>query len=312
MIPKHLHPSLHLIHESFIIFRRYPSLLIPLLIIWIVFSGFTLYIKYAADFSIFGATPIWVLVVGAVFFFALLLTMSCFVLLECVEQIESGAQPNLILALKHTVRFNILTALPLVIIWTFLLLLFLFLRALFSRKKKNRENNSESFSVKDAAQTVAGFERFSFSATFISAVNKLVRMIMFLILPAIAWERLGSMASIRRGISIFKSNLVQFTSGYVLIELVMALLILPAAFFGALDKEKILSLPDWAWIAIAIYSGVIWSYTIYLEQLFTANLYLWHKKWEAAVALAQQEGRPLPVLRDIPKPSLLDGINEFA
>lgn len=44
---------------------------------------------------------------------------------------------------------------------------------------------------------------------------------------------------------------------------------------------------------------------MYLEQLFMAQLYLWHQKWESAVEDAQKSGRPVPSLHDVDQPLLL-------
>ena len=54
-----------------------------------------------------------------------------------------------------------------------------------------------------------------------------------------------------------------------------------------------------------------WSFTIYLEQMFTAELYLWSLKWEQAVHKAQQENKPLPELIDVPRPSILDEVPDL-
>lgn len=41
------------------------------------------------------------------------------------------------------------------------------------------------------------------------------------------------------------------------------------------------------------------------------ELYLWNWKWEKEVAKAQQEGKPTPSLRDVPRTSLLDKVHEL-
>ena len=46
---------------------------------------------------------------------------------------------------------------------------------------------------------------------------------------------------------------------------------------------------------------------MYLEQMFMANLYLWHLSWEKAIAFAVEQGKPQPAFKDIPQPKgLLD------
>jgi hypothetical protein len=70
-------------------------------------------------------------------------------------------------------------------------------------------------------------------------------------------------------------------------------------------------LPDIAWIITIIYAAFAWSYSIYLEQMFSANLYLWHLRWEKECIEAQRAGRQLPALRDVPRPSILDEVPDL-
>lgn len=60
-----------------------------------------------------------------------------------------------------------------------------------------------------------------------------------------------------------------------------------------------------------ITAGGSGSYSIYLEQMFTAQLYLWHIKWEKAVKKAREDGKEAPSLRDVPRPSVLDKVSDL-
>jgi hypothetical protein len=59
------------------------------------------------------------------------------------------------------------------------------------------------------------------------------------------------------------------------------------------------------WVAIIIYMGVAWSFSMYLEQMFMAQLYLWHTNWEASVARATAAHQPPPAFDAVPRPELL-------
>ena len=52
-----------------------------------------------------------------------------------------------------------------------------------------------------------------------------------------------------------------------------------------------------------LYIGCAWSYSIYLEQMFMAELYLWHLKWERSGKAGSIE--------QIPPPQLLDNVHEL-
>jgi hypothetical protein len=66
-----------------------------------------------------------------------------------------------------------------------------------------------------------------------------------------------------------------------------------------------INFPEWVWVAVIIYSGLAWSFCMYLEQMFTAQLYLWHLKWEESVLEAKKRNQPLPLFKDTEQPALL-------
>jgi len=136
-------------------------------------------------------------------------------------------------------------------------------------------------------------------------------MIMFLILPAIAWENLGFWKSVKKGLATFKAYLSEFVTGFVLTEVAAIIIFLPPAILFSISGELDVSLPDPVWIATIIYIAFAWSYSIYLEQMFTAELYLWNLKWEKEVAKAQKENRPIPSMREVSRPSVLDEVHEL-
>jgi hypothetical protein len=45
---------------------------------------------------------------------------------------------------------------------------------------------------------------------------------------------------------------------------------------------------------------------MYLEQMFTAELFLWYKNWEDKVRIAKDTGQQPPKMNDVNQPSLLD------
>jgi hypothetical protein len=66
------------------------------------------------------------------------------------------------------------------------------------------------------------------------------------------------------------------------------------------------------WTVVFIYIAFAWSFSIYLEQMFCAELYLWHLKWEDAIRVAKQKGRKGPTsISQVKKPCLLDEVNDL-
>lgn len=299
-----------LIKESIRVFNHHPKFLVPLLVTWLIYAPVILYLKYGFNWDAYAGVQILWIVFGIIFFFAFLLAFSCSMLLELIQQLESGQKMNLAKSFSHTLRHNILKIIPLVFVWAIIWFILTIIQALLSKKKRGKSER-EAFTAENAAKTLAGFQKFSLSRAFFKALEKGIRMIIFLILPAIAWENLGFWKSVKKGIATFKAHLSEFVTGFVLTEVAAIIIFLPPAILFYISGELEVSLPDPVWIATIIYIAFAWSYSIYLEQMFTAELYLWNLKWEKEVARAQKEGKPIPSMREVPRPSVLDEVHEL-
>ncbi len=297
-----------LIKESIRVFNHHPKFLIPLLLTWVVYAPIVLYLKYWFNWDAYTTSQVFLIVFGVIFVFAFLLSFSCSMLLELIQQLESGQKMSVAKAFEYTLSHNTIRILPIVFVWTIIWFILLVIQALLSKDKKREK---ESFSAENAAKTLAGYRSFSLSRAFFEALQKGVRMVVFLILPAIAWENLSFWQSVKKGLAVFRSNLSAFVTGFVLTGLAATIIFLPPALLFYISDELEVTFPDWVWLITIIYIAFGWSYSIYLEQMFTAELYLWNHKWEKEVAKAQQEGRPIPTLNQVPRPSVLDDVHEL-
>lgn len=298
-----------LIKESFNVFNRYPKFVVPLLGVWLIYAPVILYLKFWLNVDDYTTFQLFSIIIAVIFLFTFLLSFSCSVLLELVQQLESEQDLSLSKSLKSTFGHNIIRMLPIMIVWTIIWFILLLIQALLS---KDRKHEKTSFSAENAARAIAGYREFSFSAAFFEALQKGVRMVVFLILPAIAWDNLGFWQATKKGLLVFRTNLTEFVTGFVTTGFVATVVFLPPAIIFALSEgDNPIVFPNWVWSVTLIYLAFAWSYSLYFEQMFTAQLYLWNSKWEKAVAKAQLESRPLPALKDIPQPSILDNIPEL-
>ena len=170
----------------------------------------------------------------------------------------------------------------------------------------SEEEKEEELSAKNAAKTLAGVGSFSLSESFFDALQKGTRMVVFLILPAIAWENLSFIAAIRKGIYVLKKNLNIFVGGFLLTLTATFIIYLPPGIIFYISGKFNVKFEDWVWVTTLIYCAFAWSFSMYLEQMFTAELYLWHLKWEKAVRKAKKYGQKIPKLNQIDAPSILD------
>lgn len=197
---------------------------------------------------------------------------------------------------------------PLSIVWATIWFVLTVIEAFLSKKKESSEDNT--LTAQNAAATIANYREFSFSAAFIDALKKGARMVMFLIMPAIAWENLGVLAATKKGLAVLRAHLGDFGSGYALTYAAAAIVFLPPGIIfelgtGRHGNPPLIHFPDSVWVGTIIYIGLVWSFCIYLEQMFMAQLYLWHMKWESKVELAKEEHQPLPEFHSVGCPQLL-------
>lgn len=289
-------------------FYKYPILLIPLLVVWAIYAPIVVYLKWHFNWEQYTLKETLLIVFAVIWIFAMLLTISCSLLLELVQQKETGHPFNLFKSLSDTLTKNIFHILILSFIWATIWFVLTILEAVFS-KNKSKENERES--SENIAKTLSGAGDVSMLSLTFEALNKGIRMIVFLIMPAFAWENLSIWKSIKKGFLVLKLRKREFIAGYTLSYLAGIVVFLPPSIMFYLSGKWHVEFPEWSWLVCIIYIAFAWSYTIYLEQMFTAELYLWQLKWEKEVLKAKESGAVQPRFQDVIKPSITDDISDL-
>ena len=264
-----------LFKKSFSYLFENPVFLVPIFICWLIVVGIILYLRYYWV----GPESIGLMLLsiyGFVFLIAYTICLANLVLLELMNQREEKRPISLWQAFGETVSFNAVRAIPIAIFYSIVWFIIILLRALTSRKK---DRSKAEPSLKDAALTLGGINAnpFSWIRLGLRMLEKLLRMTIFLALPAIAWENKGSFSAFGKAVEIIKQHPVQFLTTYALTgisALIMALPLVPIM----VANEAELELPGYIWLAIIIYEGIIWTLGMYLEQMSVASLYLLHTK----------------------------------
>jgi len=300
--------SFAIIKYCFTAIIKWPVLITPLLFCWALYAPLVLYIKFGLKtkgMPVMTQLGISFIIICILSF---ILSISCLWVLELMRQIEIKGRVNLFEAFFNLLVRDVIRALPIMILWAFIWFILFVLSVIFS-KKHNDDDNNQSLTAESAAETLMGTNNISFSGAFFSAVEKAVRMIVFLIYPAIAWEGRNSFDAIKRGMQILKGHLKKFVGGYILTEVAAALVYLPAAILYEIHSRLHVQYPDWVWVTILIYLAFAWSLSMLLEQLYTADLYTWNAKWEHECRKIKHAKGPkakLPSLSKVKPPSLLD------
>jgi len=298
---------------SFKVFGKYPIMLIPIFIVWLIYAPTVIYFKRLFNWEKYSLTEIFLIVFLIILGFAILLTVSCSVLLELIQQIETRKKISLLNAWGETVTKNLIKIIPLAITWAIIWFILTVIDVMIDAITKGRhKKGKERMTPRNVAKTLGGYDRISLWTLSIDILQKGIRMMVFLIIPAFAWENLGFSRSIKKGFAVFKSHLEEFATGFSLTYLAATIIFLPPGLLLYITGKLDIALPDWVWFLTIIYIAFGWSYSLYLEQMFVADLYLWHLKWEEKYEKSRLTGKDIPSgLWAVQKPSILDDVPDL-
>ena len=299
-----------LIKESIKALKKYPQMLIPLLLCWLIYAPILVIFKFHIPWHNYEFTTQALIVFSAILLLSFIFSWSAFVLLELIKQIETNQETNIIKALYASVT-NTIIALPIVISWAVIWFVITIVEAMLRRKSADGDDESTEYNAENVAKTVAGFEQFSLSAAFFDALKKGVRMLAFIIYPAIAWEKLNTIKSVKKGFVVAKSHKAEFVSGFIITELAALIVFLPPCILFYISGKFNVDFPDMVWFGTMVYCAFAWSFILFLEQMFVAELYLWHLIWEKEVNIAEANDEPKPKLADVKRPSVVDNVADM-
>ncbi|MFY0605056.1 MAG: hypothetical protein JXQ93_14085 [Flavobacteriaceae bacterium] len=290
------------------IFKKHPIFILPLFMTWIVIATGVIYFKWHFPWSDYNTKG--QLTFAYLFYFIASGTVlfSCSILVELIEQDENGIKMSISKAISDSLSKNIGHLFYLTLIWSITWFLLVLLKVLFSKKKNN---GTEEESAENIARTLAGSDSFSWSTFTIDMLIQALRMIMFVIIPAFAWENKSFSNSFKRGIAIIGSRTSNFIDGFVISLGVQFIMYLPPSIMFYLSNKAKVEFDDIWWYICIVYIGFAWSFTLYVEQLFGAELYLWQMKYEKECNIAKKNNLPIPKFSDIEKPLLLDEIKDL-
>ncbi|MEM2137843.1 MAG: hypothetical protein QW568_02035 [Candidatus Anstonellaceae archaeon] len=296
--------------DSLHVLVKYPVFAVPLLIVWLLMAPLVLYTYFNSETMLQGldiAGALFILF-GIIYFYSLLFSFSCIIMLELIQQHETGKPLNLKAAVAEGFQKDFIAVLVLSFFWAIIWVILTVIEALLSSVKDKNKRSEQS--TREAAKALTGQGgAFSWLGLGIDMVRKLVRLFIFLVLPAVAWEDRGVIGAVKRGGSVVKSHISEFLTAYAGSGFAAALIFLPLAIFFQATEN--MTLPDYYYYIAITYGAMAWVLSMYIEQMNMALLFMWHKKWETASQKAQAAGKPIPTMSEIPMPSLLDDIPDL-
>ncbi|MBI2653542.1 hypothetical protein HYX02_01900 [Candidatus Woesearchaeota archaeon] len=284
-----------LLVDSVKVLFKEPIFLVPIFFSWILVSATILYVRYYLPEGM-----IFITIFGFIFLMTMIISLANIVMLEFMEQIETGKKISFSKAIKEAVFLDLLKVIPVALIWAIVWFILLVIRILTS-KKKERSSRPEP-SMQDAAMALGGDKPFSWWGLGLDLIEKVVRMFIFLSLPAIAWENKGPFSAFKKAFQIVRKHPLQFLTTYTLTGVVALIMGVPLVIIFSLAHGGV-SFPPVFWTIVIIYISIIWTLGIYLEQMSVGLLYLWHLKWVKNGSKGD--------LSSVKKPDLLDDIREL-
>ena len=276
-----------------------PVFLIPIFFSWIIVAIVVLYNRYYfPELQSFWLIVIDVYLLIVIMSFSIIFANT--IMLELIQQIETGKKTSFSKALKETLGSNLIKIIPIALIWALVWLFIVILRALTSKARKGGRAKP---SARDAARTLSGMNTpFSLSRLGLSMMEKAIRMTVFMALPAVAWENQGPFSAFKKSFQILKKHPLQFLTSYSLTLAAGMVMALPLIPIYILDELGVV-LSSTIWVLVIIYVGIIWTLEVYLEQMSIGILYMWHMKWLKKGGQGE--------LSSVKKPDLFDDIHEL-
>ncbi|CAN5182744.1 hypothetical protein BH11PAT4_BH11PAT4_3680 [soil metagenome] len=286
-----------LLHKSFTFPFKFPKLLTPIIVGFVVltlgaYQVSKLEVFHTSTPDDFGAGYIITLALLLLFVHSLVTIFSASIILEMIQQWEASRRMSYFKAFWHSATRNLGVLLPLAATLT----IKVFVINVISNMLKSVAGRSPA-----ASAAVSVGEELA---------ERYLQMRTFLVIPAVAWENLGSVAAgerVDRALRVFGP---EFNRGFWRYNFYTFLLNLPVAFVAFLIAEDVVPVSATILFATIAYGFMTVAFSMVAQVLYTAQLYFWYLQYEAAKEkLTPEEARDL-VIGDVPLVHLLE--NETA
>lgn len=292
--------SLRIVGDSYRLLFRHPILLVPMLWAYAAWTAMSLAWNLELRYRVPPLEqPLWIF--SIILVAASLFSIAALTVLEMIEQRETGGSIQLGRAFRRALVPNTLRALPIIVGFALIWFLLNTLAALWGAGSK-----LVGLTARNARRELTEDDE-----PWFGYAHKALRMFVFTLLPAVAWEGRWAPTAFVRGVQVLREQTWRFIAGFFALEVAMGMMFFPLGLvLGHLDSRGV-EVPPWGdWLIVA-YVVVVASITLLLEQIYVAELYLWHLRWERAKIEAAARGQALPEIHHIPKPSLLDEVPDL-
>lgn len=182
------------------ILDKFPALYFPIVISWIFYAIATIYFKYYFNWEPLSFQETLITAFLIIIGFCVLFSISSFILLEFIQQIETGNKINFVKAINKVFFKDLYKAFPIMVVWAIIWLVLSILEAFIN----SNNNDNDQISYENVAKTLGGYHKFSLLGLSLDLIDSGFRLIVFFIYPAIAWENEGSLNATKKRIFSYK------------------------------------------------------------------------------------------------------------
>ncbi len=280
--------------DAFKVLLKHPVMFLPILANVILFSCITIYLVFHFDRSTITTVQKSLgFMFSVIVLYCSIISFNSFVLLEFIQQVEGGRKTNTFDALYEVIFKDIPRALPIMLVWAIVWFVLEVINILLKAAKSKRGNTSRD-------------RRINAARGSISLIESGIRMLVFYVYPAIAWEDMSPLASVKKAFKHLKELGAEFLIGFGGIEVLMSLIAVPLVLYLHIVDKFDINPSDIVLTAIIIYSSIVFSMYVFLQQAYVAILYLWIMKWQKEMVNAVVNKLPIPEIHDVKLPSLVD------
>ena len=300
--------SFSIIWETLKSIRKYPILALPLFINWIVFASLAIYLTYYFTFPENSNLDLLIIFL-ILWFVSFILTFTSAIMVALVKQIETNWKISFTEALANA-GSRFLPLLWLSLIWAIIWFIILIIEAILSKFKKDNESSSDkNISYESVSRTLWwANSKFSWLWLWLDVIKDLLRLAVFLSVPAILWRKKGTFWAIWEWMRVIWKHPAEFLWILGSMLFIWILMWVPLAIIFTMS-DNWYKFPDWVWIITIIYEWIMWTFYMYMEQMSATLLYLWHYKW-VTINKKSENWEKIP-FKDVKRPSLIDNYSEF-
>lgn len=227
------------------------------------------------------------------------ISIASLIVLEFVEQIEKVGRANIFVAMFDALTRDLIRALPIMIVWSFIKFILLLLELLVSA---SNDDDNRSYRSRRAERR---------TRSFITTLKTGIRMSVMTMFCAIAWEPIGPFKAAKKGIDVYRGKFSHLGTGVALSRFLTLVTMLPLLlvfiFFGYAESIS----PNFIY-GVMVYFGLTWAFSMIIEQIYVAELYLWYKTYiRAKTTTTYDENFEIKTMHDVKKPSLFDNTQDL-